>query len=186
MQRMTVGMVTMARRKTCFPTDIGSSPTKAKPTASPRLFVFTSIPCNINEWRTTTTALPSTAPLHLIIYIEHTSLPTLGHERAPKRAGAVTSTSSCFFTGDSRTFFTAEGRFLNRGGCCRHAAHDGGDGDNGKEENSFSDRHWLQPRQGEADSIRHGFLCLPQPLAASTSGVIQPRRYPQPHHSTLL
>ena len=79
------------------------------------------------------------------------------------------STSSCFFTGDSRTFFTAAGRFLNRGGCCRHATHDGGDGDNGKEENSFSDRHWLQPHQGEADSIRHGFLCLPHPLAASTS-----------------
>ena len=151
-----------------------------------RLFVFTSSPYSINEWRTTTTAIPPTAPLHLIIYIEHTSLPTLGHEKVPDRVDAVTSSSSCFFTGDSRTFFTASGRFLNRGGCCRHAAHDGGDGDNGKEENSFSDRHWLQPHQGEADSIRHGFLCLPQPLAASTSGVIQPRRYPQPHHSTLL
>ena len=55
--------------------------------------------------------------------------------------GDGTYTSSCFFTGDSRTFFTAAGRFLNRGGCCRHAAHDGGDGDNGKEENLFSDRH---------------------------------------------
>ena len=127
-------------------------------------------PCNINEWRTTTTAIPSTAPLHLIIYIEHTSLLTPGHKRAPERAGAVSSTSSCFFTGDSRTFFTAAGRFLNRGGCCRHAAHDGGDGDNGKEENLFSDRHWLQPHQGEADSVRHGFLCLPHPLATSTNG----------------
>ena len=98
-------------------------------------------PCNINEWRTTTTAIPTTAPLHLIIYIEHTSLPTPGHEKAPDRVDALTSSSSCFFTGDSRTFFTAAGRFLNRGGCCRHAAHDGGDGDNGKEENLFSDRH---------------------------------------------
>ena len=38
MQRMTVGMVTMARRKTCFPTDIGSTPTEAKPTASVTAF----------------------------------------------------------------------------------------------------------------------------------------------------
>ena len=89
-----------------------------------------------------------------------------------------TFTCSCFSTGVSRTFFTAAGRFLNRGGCCRHAAHDGGDGDNGKEENSFSDGHWLQTHQGEADSIRHGFLCLPHPLAASTSGGRHARRYP--------
>ena len=129
-----------------------------------------SSPCSINEWRTTTTALPPTAPLHLIIYIGRTSLPTLGHEKKPDRVRAVPTTSSCFFTGDSRTFFTAAGRFLNRGGCCRHAAHDGGDGDDGKEENSFSDGHWLQTHQGEADSIRHGFLCLPHPLAASTNG----------------
>ena len=129
---------------------------------------------------------PTTAPLHLIIYIEHTSLPTLGHEKVPDRVDAVTSSSSCFFTGDSRTFFTAAGRFLNRGGCCRHAAHDSGDDDDGKEENLFSDRHWLQPHQGEADSIRHGFLCLPHPLTTSTNGGRQPRRYPQPPHSTLL
>ena len=129
---------------------------------------------------------PPTAPLHLIIYIERTSLPTPGYEKAPNRVGEVPTTSNCFSTGVSRTFFTAAGRFLNRGGCCRHAAHDGGDGDDGKEGNSFSDGHWLQPHQGEADSIRHGFLCLPQSLAASTSGGRQPRRSPQPPHSTLL
>ena len=44
MQRMTVGMVTMARRKTCFPTDIDSSPTKAKPTASVTAFCVYLIP----------------------------------------------------------------------------------------------------------------------------------------------
>ena len=44
MQRMTVGMVTMARRKTRFPTDIGSSPTKAKPTASVTAFCVYLIP----------------------------------------------------------------------------------------------------------------------------------------------
>ena len=125
-------------------------------------------------------------PHSTLLYIGRTSLLTSGYERAPDRVGAVPSTSSCFFTGDSRTFFTAAGRFLNRGGCCRHAAHDGRDSDNGKEENSFSDGHWLQPYQGEADSIRHGFLCLPHPLAASTSGGRQPQRYPQPAHSTLL
>ena len=44
MRRMTVGMVTMARRKTRFPTDIGSSPTKAKPTASVTAFCVYLIP----------------------------------------------------------------------------------------------------------------------------------------------
>ena len=83
-------------------------------------------------------------PHSTLLYIGRTSLLTSGYERAPDRVGAVPSTSSCFFTGDSRTFFTAAGRFLNRGGCCRHAAHDGRDSDNGKEENSFSDGHWLQ------------------------------------------
>ena len=124
----------------------------ATPTELPRvrtihdgLFISLPSPCSINEWRTTTTAFPPTAPFHLIIYIGRTSLPTLGYEKALNRVGAVPTTSSCFFTGDSRTFFTAAGRFLNRGGCCRHAAHDGGDGDDGKEENSFSDGHWLQP-----------------------------------------
>ena len=41
---MTVGMVTMARRKTRFPTDIGSRPTKAKPTASATAFCVYLIP----------------------------------------------------------------------------------------------------------------------------------------------
>ena len=110
----------------------------ATPTELPRVrtihngpLISLSIPCSINEWRTTCTAIPPTAPLHLIIYIGRTSLPTPGHEKAPDRVGAVPTTSSCFFTGVSRTFFTAAGRFLNRGECCRHAAHDGGDGDDG-------------------------------------------------------
>ena len=170
MQRMTVGMVTMARRKTCFPTDIGSSPAKAKPTASVTAFCVYLIPLQHQRMEVDNNGDTHNRPTPPFIYIGRTSLLTPGHKRAPERAGAVSSTSSCFFTGDSRTFFTAAGRFLNRGGCCRHAAHDGGDGDNGKEENLFSDRHWLQPRQGEADSVRHGFLCLPHPLATSTNG----------------
>ena len=44
MQRMTVGMVTMATRKTRFPTDIGSNPTEAKPTASVTAFCVYLIP----------------------------------------------------------------------------------------------------------------------------------------------
>ena len=44
MRRMTVGMVTMARRKTRFPTDIGSTPTEAKPTASVTAFCVYLIP----------------------------------------------------------------------------------------------------------------------------------------------
>ena len=44
MRRMTVGMATMARRKTRFPTDIGSTPTEAKPTASVTAFCVYLIP----------------------------------------------------------------------------------------------------------------------------------------------
>ena len=44
-----------------------------------------------------------------------------------------------FFYRQRRPFFTAAGRFLNHGGCCRHAVHGvGGDGDE-KEQNLFSD-----------------------------------------------
>ena len=38
----------------------------------------------------------------------------------------------------------------------------GGGGDD-KEENEFSDWRHRQPQKGEADNIRHGFLCLYQP-----------------------
>ena len=142
MRRMTVGMVTMARRKTRFPTDIDSRPTEAKPTASVTAFCVYLIPLQhkrVDDDNHNVTLNRPTPPYY--IYIGCTSLPTLGYEKAPDRVGAVPTTSNWFFTGDSRTFFTAIGRFLNRGGCCRHAAHDGGDGDNGKEENSFSDGH---------------------------------------------
>ena len=187
MRRMTVGMVTMARRKTRFPTDIGSNPTEAKPTASVTAFcVYLNLLQHqrVEDDNHGDTPNRPTPPYY--IYRAHLSDHPEARKKKTDRAGAMTSISSCFSTGDSRTFFTAAGRFLNRGGCCRHAAHDGGDGDDGKEENLFSDGHWLQPHQGEADSIRHGFLCLPHPLAASTSGGRHARRYPQPLHSTLL
>ena len=69
-----------------------------------------------------------------------------------------------FFYRQRRTFFTAKGRFLYCRGGCRHAVHDGGDGGDGKEENSFSDCRHRHPRQGEADSHSHGFLYLLHPL----------------------
>ena len=170
MRRMTVGMVTMARRKTRFPTDIGSTPTEAKPTASVTAFCVYLTPLQhkrVDDDNHNVTLNRPTPPYY--IFRAHLSAHP-GYEKAPNRVGAVPTTCSCFSTGVSRTFFTAAGRFLNRGGCCRHASHDGGDGDDGKEEYSFSDRHWIQTHQGEADSIRHGFLCLPHPLAASTNG----------------
>ena len=54
----------------------------------------------------------------------------------------------------------ADGRFLNRDGCCRHALHDIGDDGDDKKENSFSDWRHHQPQEGEADNSHHGFLSL--------------------------
>ena len=69
-----------------------------------------------------------------------------------------------------RTFFTAKGRFFYRRGGCRHAVHDGGDGGDDTEEDSFSDSRHHRTRQGEADSHRHGFLCLSHPLIDAING----------------
>ena len=186
MRRMTVGMVTMTRRKTRFPTDIGSNPTEAKPTASVTAFCVYLIPIQhqrVGSDMHGDTPNRPTPPYY--IYRAHLSAHP-GERKSPKPSWCSTHHKQLFFYRREPDFFTAAGRFLNRGGCCRHAAHDGGDGDDGKEENSFSDRHWLQHHQSEADSIRHGFLCLPHPLTTSTNGGRQPRRYAQPPHSTLL
>ena len=138
------------------------------------LLISLAIPCSINEWRTTTTAIPPTAPLHLIIYIGRTSLLTPGHEKAPKRAGTVISTSSCFFTGDSRTFFTAAGRFLNHGGCCRRAAHDGGNAGMGPTGNSYIHAHKQRIPHDEhhVSSGNSVGVAIPQPRVAGEA------RYP--------
>ena len=84
--------------------------------------------------------------------------------RGFRRAGEGPLQSSCFCTGASRTFFTANGGFFYRCYCWCHAEHDGGDGADAQEENLFSDRHWRQHRQGEAASSGHGFLCLFHPF----------------------
>lgn len=79
-----------------------------------------------------------------------------------------------FFYRQRRTFFTAKGRFLNRGGCCRHAQHGVGDGGDDKKENLFSDWRHRQPQKGEADNSRHGFLYLHYPLIeAADNGLVQ-------------
>ena len=80
------------------------------------------------------------------------------------RAGVGLLQSSCFCTGASRNFFTANGGFFYRGYCWRHAPHDGGDGGDDKKENLFSDGRHHRHHQGEAASSAHGFLCLFQPL----------------------
>ena len=80
------------------------------------------------------------------------------------RAGEGLLPSSCFSTGASRTFFTANGGFFYRGLCWRHAPHDGSDGGDDTKENLFSDCRHHHHHQGEAASSAHGFLCLFQPL----------------------
>ena len=84
--------------------------------------------------------------------------------------GEGLTTSSCFSTGASRTFFTANGGFFYRGHCRRHAWHDGGDGGDDTEEDLFSDGRHHRHHQGEADSSAHGFLCLFQPLPNPPQG----------------
>ena len=71
------------------------------------------------------------------------------------RAGEGPLQSSCFSTGASRTFFTANGGFFYRGLCWRHAPHDGGDGGDDTKENLFSDCRHHRNRQGEAASSAH-------------------------------
>ena len=97
--------------------------------------------------------------------VPHSLLKHNGNELPPLGEGwGGAPNKQLFFYHQRRTFFTAKGRFLyRRGGCC-HARHDGGDGGDGKEENSFSDCRHRHPRQGEADSHSHGFLYLLHPL----------------------
>ena len=131
MRRMTVGMATMARRKTRFPTDIGSTPTEAKPTASVTAFCVYLIPLQhqrVEDDMHSVTHNRPTPPY--FIYRAHLS----AHPRArksPRPGWGCTHHKQLFFYRREPDFFTAAGRFLNRGECCRHAAHDGGDGDDG-------------------------------------------------------
>ena len=87
-------------------------------------------------------------------------------------------TISYFFTANGGLFFTANGRFLNHAGCCRHAKHGVGDGGDDKEENEFPDWCHRQPQKGEADNSRHGFLCLYQPLIEAVINGLIPQLKP--------
>ena len=168
MRRMTVGMVTMARRKTRFPTDIGSRPTEAKPTASVTAFCVYLIPLQHQRMEDDNQGDTSNRPTPpYYIYRAHLSAHP-GYEKAPDRVGAVPTTSSCFFTGDSRTFFTATGRFLNRGGCCRHAAHDGGecwDAPSGNIYIHAHEQHTLHDKTHVSSGNSVG-VAIPQPRVA--------------------
>ena len=93
-----------------------------------------------------------------------------GKQKSTGESRREASNKQPFFYRQRRTFFTAKGRFLYRRGGCRHAVHDGGDGGDGKEENSFSDCRHRHPRQGEADSHHHGFLYLCHPLIDAING----------------
>ena len=53
-----------------------------------------------------------------------------------------------------------------------------GEGGDDKEENSFSDCRHRQPQKGEADNIRHGFLCLYQPLIEAANNGLIPQLKP--------
>ena len=97
--------------------------------------------------------------------VQHNILKHNGNELPPLGEGwGGAPNKQLFLYRQRRTFFTAKGRFLYRRGGCRHARRDGGDGGDGKEENSFSDCRHRHPRQGEADSHSHGFLYLLHPL----------------------
>jgi len=72
--------------------------------------------------------------------------------------------AAVFVPAKAGLFERPKAAFFYRCGGCRHAVHDGGDGGGDTEENSFSDSRHHHPRQGEADSHSHGFLCLYQPI----------------------
>ena len=73
------------------------------------------------------------------------------------------NTSCCFFTAKGGLFERPKAAFIYRRGGCRHAVHDGGDGGDDTEEDSFSDSRHHRTRQGEAASSDHGFLYLFNP-----------------------
>ena len=105
MQRMTVGMVTMARRKTRFPTDIGSSTTKAKPTASVTAFCVHLIPLQhqrMEVYNHGVTLNRPTPPYY--IYKTHLSAHP-GARKSPKESWGCTLHKQLFFYRRQPDFF---------------------------------------------------------------------------------
>ena len=78
--------------------------------------------------------------------------------------------AAVFFTASAGLFERPKAAFFYRHDGWRHAVHDGGDGGDDTEENSFSDGRHRQPHQGEADSRHHGFLYLCHHLIDAING----------------
>ena len=88
-------------------------------------------------------------------------LPPLGEGmgRGFRRFGEGPLLAAVFVPAKAGLFERPKAAFFYRRGGCRHAAHDGGDGEDDTEENSFSDSRHHHPRQGEA-AIRHTAFCI--------------------------
>ncbi|MEE0620297.1 MAG: hypothetical protein UC300_04910, partial [Prevotella sp.] len=110
--------------------------------------------------------------------VTSTSSNTTRKNSRPLGEGWGGAYNQLFFYRQRRTFFTANGRFLNHAGCCRQAKHGVGDGGDDKEENEFPDWCHRQPQKGEADNSRHGFLCLYQPLIEAVINGLIPQLKP--------
>ena len=67
--------------------------------------------------------------------------------------------AAVFVPAKAGLFERPEVAFFYRRGGWRHAVHDGGDGGDGTEENSFSDGRHHRTHQGEA-AIRHTAFCI--------------------------
>ena len=114
-------------------------------------------------------------PHSTLFYIQGAPLcPPQGTKKPQTGLGLYPPQAAVFFTGVSWTFFTAAGRFLNRGGCCRHAAHDGGNAGMGPTGNSYIHTH----KQHTLHDVRHVSsgnsvgVAIPQPRVAGEA------RYP--------
>ena len=88
-------------------------------------------------------------------------LPPLGEGmgRGFRRVGEGPLLAAVFVPAKAGLFERPEAAFFYRRGGWRHAPHDGGDGGDDTEENSFSDNRRHRPRQGEA-AIRHTAFCI--------------------------
>ena len=105
MRRMTVGMATMARRKTRFPTDIGSTPTEAKPTASVTAFCVYLIPLQhqrVDDYMHSVTPNRPTPPYY-IYRVQPSAHP--GAQKSPKENWDCALHKQLFFYRREPDFF---------------------------------------------------------------------------------
>ena len=94
-----------------------------------------------------------------------------GKQKSPGESRREASNKQLFFVpAKAGLFERPKAVFFYRCGGCRHAPYDGGDGGDDTKENSFSDNRCHRTHQGEADSHRHGFLCLCHPLIDAING----------------